>query len=306
MFPKAFLGVIFTGFALFAQLRPSLMEEVGRANLPSQKLGADDLVAVSVYDAPELTRTVRVEPDGTIRLPLLKRGVVAGGSLPGQLESAIADALKGEQIMIEPIVKVTVVEYHSRPIAVMGAVHKPVTFQAVGTVTLLDALARAEGLSNDAGIEILLTRNGEVQHVPVKRLLKDADPAVNFALHGGEEIRVPEAGKIFVVGNVKKPGSFAVRDPADNSVLKAVALSEGLTPYASKQAFVYRRDANGVKQEIPIELEKILARKAPDLPLEADDLLYIPDNKSRRNAMTAIDRITSFGASTASGLLIWH
>ncbi|HEV8145834.1 MAG TPA: polysaccharide biosynthesis/export family protein [Bryobacteraceae bacterium] len=291
---------------LLAQTRPPSMEEVGRANLPSQKLGADDLVAVSVYDAPELTRTVRVEPDGTIRLPMLKRGVVAGGSLPGQLESAIADALKNEQILIEPIVKVTVVEYHSRPIAVMGAVHKPVTFQAVGYVTLLDALARAEGLTNDAGIEILLTRNGELQRVPVKRLLKDADPAVNFVLHGGEEIRVPEAGKIFVVGNVKKPGSFAVRDPADNSVLKAVALSEGLTQYAAKIAYVYRRDANGVKQEIPIELDKLLERKAPDLPLEADDLLYIPDNKGRRNAMTAIDRITSFGASTASGLLIWR
>jgi hypothetical protein len=61
-----------------------------------------------------------------------------------------------------------------------------------------------------------------------------------------------------------------------------------------------------VKQEIPIELEKIMARKAPDIALEADDLLYIPDNKGRRNAMTAIDRITSFGASTASGLLIWR
>ncbi len=175
MFHKMFLSVMFAAATLFGQTRPSLMEEVGRANLPSQKLGADDLVAVSVYDAPELTRTVRVEPDGTIHLPLLKRGVVAKGTLPGQLESAIADALKSEEILVEPIVKVTVVEYHSRPIAVMGAVHKPVTFQAVGSVTLLDALARAEGLTNDAGIEILLTRNGEVERVPVKRLLKDAD-----------------------------------------------------------------------------------------------------------------------------------
>jgi polysaccharide export outer membrane protein len=306
MLHKVVLTAITAAALLKAQSRPSLMEEVGRANLPSQKLGINDLVAVSVYDAPELTRTVRVEPDGTIHLPLLKRGVVAQGTLPGQLEGSIAAALKTEQILIEPIVKVTVVEYHSRPIAVMGAVHKPVTFQSVGAVTLLDALARAEGLTNDAGIEILVTRNGEVHRVPVKRLLKDADPAVNFALHGGEEIRVPEAGKIFVVGNVKKPGSFSVRDPADNSVLKAVALSEGLTSFAAKQAYVYRRDANGVKQEIPIELEKIMARKAPDIALEADDLLYIPDNKGRRNAMTAIDRITSFGASTASGLLIWR
>jgi polysaccharide export outer membrane protein len=289
-----------------AQTRPNLMEEVGRANLPSQKLGVDDLVAVSVYDAPELTRTVRVETDGTIHLPLLKNGVAASGILPGQLETGIAEELTKEQILVEPIIKVTVVEYHSRPIAVMGAVRKPLTFQAVGVVTVLDALANAEGLSNDAGTEIVLTRSDQVERIPVKRLMKDADRAVNYVLHGGEEIRVPEAGKIFVMGNVHKPGAFPVRDTADESVLKMVALSEGLMPYAAKVAYVYRRDETGVKKEIPIELEKIMQRKSADVVLQADDLLYIPDNKTRRTTMTAIDRITMFGASTASGLLIWH
>jgi polysaccharide export outer membrane protein len=301
-----FLAVGFAG----AQPRPSQMEEVGKANLPSQKIGVDDLLAISVYDAPELTRTVRVDPDGAIHLPLLKQGVAATGSLPGQLESSLADALKTEQILVDPIVKITVVEYHSRPIAVMGAVRKPLTFQAVGTVTLLDALARAEGLSMEAGTQVILTHGDGVDHkverIPIKRLLKDADPAVNFALHGGEEIRVPEADKIFVVGNVKRPGSFPVRDVEDNSVLRLVALSEGLLPYASKLAYVYRRDSDGVKQEIPVELEKIMQRKSPDVALQANDVLYIPDNKGRRNAMTALDRITGFGAATASGLLIWH
>ena len=292
--------------AALAQTRPNLMEEVGRANLPSQKLGVDDLVAVSVYDAPELTRTVRVETDGTIHLPLLKNGVPASGILPGQLETGIAEELTKEQILVEPIIKVTVVEYHSRPIAVMGAVRKPLTFQAVGVVTVLDALAHAEGLTNDAGTEIVLTRSDQVERIPVKRLMKDADPAVNYVLHGGEEIRVPEAGKIFVVGNVHKPGAFPVRDTADESVLKMVALSEGLLPYAGKLAYVYRRDETGVKKEIPIELDKIMQRKAADVALQIDDLLYIPDNKTKRTTMTAIDRITMFGASTASGLLIWH
>ena len=288
------------------QIRPNLMIEAGTANLPSQRLGVDDLIAVSVYDAPELTRTVRVETDGSIHLPMLKNGIAAAGIYPGDLESSIADALKSEQILVDPVVKVTVVEYHSRPIAVMGAVKQPVTFQAIGTVTLLDALARAEGLTEFAGTEIILTRSDQVEHIPVKRLIHDADPSVNYLLHGGEEIRVPEAGKIFVVGNVRKPGAFPVRDPADESVLKMIALSEGLAPYAGKIAYVYRRDASGAKKEIPIELDKILQRKSPDVPLEVGDLLYIPDNKTRRAAMTTIDRITMFGASTASGLLIWH
>jgi polysaccharide export outer membrane protein len=303
---QALISLVLLSMAAFAQIRPNLMEDAGKTNLPAQRLGVDDLVAVSVYDAPELTRTARVEADGTIHLPLLKNGVAAAGIYPGQLETSIAEALKTEEILVDPVVKVTVVEYNSRPIAVMGAVKKPLTFQAVGMVTLLDALAHAEGLTNDAGTEILLTRGDSVERIPVKRLMKDADPAVNFVLHGGEEIRVPEAGKIFVVGNVHKPGAFPVRDAADNSVLKLVALSEGLLPYAGKLAYVYRRDGSGGKKEMPIELEKIMQRKSPDVPLEVDDLLYIPDNKNRRTTMTVIDRITSFGASTASGVLIWH
>jgi polysaccharide export outer membrane protein len=286
---------------LMFQQKPSLMEDAGKENLPSQKLGVDDLIAISVYDAPELTRTLRVEADGTIHLPLLKDGVQASGMFPRQLESSIATALKTEQILVDPFVKVTVVEYHSRPISVMGAVHRPVTFQSVGKVTLLDALARAEGLTNDAGTEVLITRGGLVERIPVKKLMKDADPAVNYELHGGEEIRVPAAGKIFVVGNVRKPGGFAVRDSNDNSVLRMVALSEGLMPFAAKQAYIYRD-----KHEILVELEKIMQRKSPDVTLAADDVLYIPDNKARRNTITILDRISAFGAATASGLLIWH
>jgi polysaccharide export outer membrane protein len=301
-----------------AQVRTQLMEEASRENLPSQRLGVDDLVAVSVYDAPELTRTVRVEADGTIHLPMLTDGVKAAGLFARDVEGALVEALKSEQILVDPVVKVTVAEYHSRPISIMGAVRKPLTFQAVGTVTLLDALARAEGLSPDAGTEVLVSRpqpspdsRGEVtatlvERIPLNRLLKDADPAVNYQLHGGEEIRIPEAGKIFVLGNVKKPGAFAVHDAADNSVLKMVALSEGVLPYASKLAYIYRRDAGGDKREIPVEFDKIMQRKAPDVALQVDDVLYIPDNKSRRNTATVIDRITGFGASTASGVLIWH
>jgi polysaccharide biosynthesis/export protein len=289
-----------------AQIRPNLMEESGKANLPSQKLGVDDLVAVSVYDAPELTRSVRVEADGTIHLPLLKGGVAAAGKFPGELEASVAKALKDEQILVDPVVKITVVEYHSRPIAVMGAVKKPLTFQAVGVVTLLDALAHAEGLSQDAGTEIILTRGDSVERISTKRLLKDADSTANFLLHGGEEIRVPEAGKIFVAGNVRKPGGFVIHDNGDESVLKMIAMAEGLLPYAAKIAYVYRPDEHGVKQEIPVELEKIMERKSPDVALRIDDVFYVPDNKSRRTTMTVIDRITQFGSSTASGMLIWH
>src|ERR1700683_4623359 len=127
--------------------RPTPNLEPAAPNLPAQRIGPDDLIGLSVYDSPEFTRTIRVGPDGTIRLPMLQQRVNAEGLMPGELERAIADALVGEQLLVDPFVTVTVVEYHSRPISVVGAVRKPVTFQAIGLVTLIDALTRAEGLS---------------------------------------------------------------------------------------------------------------------------------------------------------------
>jgi polysaccharide export outer membrane protein len=282
------------------------MEDAGKTNLPAQRLGLDDLVAISVYDAPELTRTVRVEPDGTVRLPLLDEGVQAVGRMPRELEAAITAALRTGEILVNPIVKVTVVEYHSRPISVMGAVRKPLTFQAEGVVTLLDALARAEGLSAESGTEVIVTRGGELIHIPTQALLKDAVASANLLLTGGEEIRVPEAGRITVVGNVTRPGTFAVRDATDHTVLKLIALTEGLMPYSEKVAYVVRRDAGGVAQELPIELDKIMQRQAPDVKLAAGDIFYIPENKQRRRTMGIVDRLAGFGASTASGVLIWR
>ena len=90
-------------------------------------------------------------------------------------------------------------------------------------------------------------------------------------LYGGEEIRVPEAGKVFVVGNVKKPGAYPVQDVSDTTVLKMLALAEGLMPFAAKQAFIYRREAGTVsKNEISDRTpEDHRAAGSPDVPLRS-------------------------------------
>ena len=302
---------------LLGQSRPAVVDTniANVANLPAQEIAANDLVAVAVYDSPELTRTIRVAADGTIRLPMLKKRISADGLLPGQLESAVAEALRSEEILVDPVVTVTILEYDSRPVNVVGAVKKPVTFQAAGKIRLLEALAKAEGLTAEAGPEILLTRpepgpdgtqTALVQRIPVRLLIDAADASLNVELKGGEEIRVPEARKIYVVGNVRRPGAFPMRDGSETTVLKILAYAEGLAPFAAKTAYIYRGGGSVEKQEIAIELEKIMQRKAADVPLAADDVLYVPDNKGRRQAMTVIDRLSGFGASTASGVLIWR
>jgi polysaccharide export outer membrane protein len=284
------------------------------ANLPAQKIGPRDLIAVQVYASPELTRTVRVGADGLMRLPMLKQPIKAEGLMPSELETAIAAALREEDLIVDPVVTVTVGEYSSRPISVAGAVKSPLTFQAVAPVTLLEAITRAGGLTPEAGSEILISKTqpgpeGEpaslIQRIPVKALIDSGDAEANIKLSGGEEIRVPEAGKVFVVGNVKKPGAFMVQDGAETSVLKMLALAEGLAPFASKQAYIYRREASGSKNEIPVELNKIMERKVPDATLLANDVLYVPDNRNRRMGMAVLEKMLLFGSTAGATALVY-
>jgi polysaccharide biosynthesis/export protein len=284
------------------------------ANLPVEKLGPDDLLGISVYDSPELSRTVRVDADGNIRLPMMRQRIQAAGLFPYELEKSITTALVAENILVNPVVTVSVVEYRSRPITVAGAVKFPLTFQATGNVTLLDAISRAGGIAENAGSSILVTRPAQnaaagaaplTQRVPVRSLLDGEDPTLNVKLEGGEQIRVPEAGRVFVAGNVKKPGVYPITDGPESSVLKAIALSQGLDSYSAHTAFIYRSEAGmHGKNEIPIDLKGILNRRVPDPPLYADDMLYIPNSSGRRNTAKIVELTLGFGLGLASVLLL--
>jgi polysaccharide export outer membrane protein len=276
------------------------------ANLPVHRIGPNDLISISIYGEPDLSRTVRVGSDGTVRLPLVQQRVKADGLMPEELDRAIGKAFEAEEILVHPWITVTVAEYHTLlAVSVAGAVRNPVTFEPNGKMTLLEAITHAGGLMPEAGPEILVNRAAQdsVQHISVRALIDAADPSVNLILQGGEEILVPEAGKIFVVGNVKMPGAFPVHDVAESSVLKAIALTEGLAPYASNEAYIYRRDAAGTPNQIPVDLSRIMQRKSPDVPLLANDILYIPDRSGKRIAMTILEKVVMFGAGLSTALL---
>ena len=287
---------------------PAAPAETG-PNLPAQPIGPSDLLAISVYGAPEFSRTLRVSEDGLIRLPMLHDKIAAVGLLPAELETRISEALESAQILVEPAVSVSIAEYHSHPISVVGAVKAPLTFQAVGRTSLVEAITRAQGLAEDAGAEILISRPGKnggaatIERVAVKGLIDGVDPGLNLSLEGGEEVRIPTVGRVYVVGNVKHPGNFRLDEAAGMSVLKALAMAEGLAPYAAKLAYIYRR--TGVAStEIPVEMRKIMDRKSQDVPLAANDILYIPDNRSGRAALGVLERVVGFATATASGALI--
>jgi len=308
-------GQNYLGYRQSANVQDQQNRNLNLANLPAQKLGRNDLVALSVYDFPEVSRTVRIGDDGFIRLPMVKQPIKAEGLMPGELERAVATELKAEQLMIDPVVTVTVVEYDSRPISVVGAVNSPTTFQATAPISLLDALAKAGGLTDDAGLEILVTqsprsseekRDALVRRIPVRDLIDASDPQLNIKLTGGEEVRVPPIGKVYVVGQVKKPGAYPVQDGSDTTVLQMLALAEGLDGVFDKKAYIYRKtDSSGTKTEIVVPLHEILKRKSPDIVLTANDILYIPENANKKIALAALDRLLTFGSTAGASAIVY-
>ena len=182
-------------------------------------------------------------------------------------------------------------------------------------MSLLEAVTRAGGLTAQAGSEILISNrqsgpNGEpaslTQRVPVKSLIDRRTQIQHRSCTVAKKSAFRRRVKVFVVGNVKRPGAFAVQDGGETSVMKVLALAEGLAPYAGKQAYIYRREAAGSRNEIPIELSKIMERKSPDAPLLANDVLYIPDNHGRRLGIAALERLLMFGSTAGATALIFR
>jgi polysaccharide biosynthesis/export protein len=285
------------------------------ANLPIQKLGPEDLISIQVYDAPELTRTVRIAADGTIRLPMLKEAIRVAGLFPTDIETLLGEALKREGLFVDPFVTVNVVDYHSRPISVGGAVRTPVVFQAIGKVTLKDALNRAGGLLPDQAsgalpTEIVVTRpNGAsgpplIQRIPIKALLGGSDPELNIELIGDEQISVPEVGKLVVTGNVTQPGAYPVLDPVEmNTVKTAIAQAKGLAQYSASMGYIYRMDEKGAIHEMAIPLKNIMLRKAPDVTLQAHDVLYVPDSSGKRITQEMVTMLMGMGPAVTNALI---
>jgi polysaccharide export outer membrane protein len=286
-------------------------------NLPAEPIGTNDLLGITVYDAPELTRSVRVDANGSIRLPMVSRHIKAVGLFPEDLEKSIRMALIDEQVLVDPIVTVSIIEYRSRTINVIGQVRNPVMFQAIGRITLLDALSRAGGVTESAGPEILVSSQPQgvdansaplVRRIPIASLYDSTDDSMNITLTGGELIRVPEAGRFFVLGNVKSPGAFPVKNGSDTTVLKALALSGGLQPFPGKLAYIYRTESgSGGKGEVQIELKKVINHDSPDVSLKADDILYIPEASGKKTTMSIARTVGMMGASVGTTLLyIYH
>jgi polysaccharide biosynthesis/export protein len=150
-----------------ANERIKTLGQASKSSLHEYTIGNGDLLSISVFDVPELTREVRVSQSGTISIPLVPARLHVAGLTEIQAEQTIADVLAANGLVSHPEVGVTVKEHRSRPITIVGAVQHPMVYQADFAVTLLEALAEAGGISNDAGDTIIVTRSRAAVFIPV-------------------------------------------------------------------------------------------------------------------------------------------
>jgi len=130
-----------------------------RTTLPHDYvIGNGDLLAIQVFDVPELSREIRVSQTGTIGLPLVRVRLHVSGLTELQAELKIAEVLEANGLVSHPEVSVAVKEKKSKPITVVGAVMHPMVYQADRQVTLLEVLAEAGGITGDASDSVIVTR----------------------------------------------------------------------------------------------------------------------------------------------------
>ncbi len=288
---------------------------------PSQYvLGPDDQIKIWALGVEEISdKPVRIDPGGFIDLPLIGR-IRAAGLTVEQFRAALLKQLANE--VREPKVSIDIVEFGSQPVSVMGAVNQPGVHQLHGRKTLAEMLSLASGLRTDAGPRIKISRliqwgeiplrnakadpSGKfsVADVEVKGLMSAMNPAENILIQPHDVITVPLADVVYVIGAVRKPGAFVLNERESVSVLQALSMAEGLGPTPAAQDSKILRTIAGTtgRKEMPVDLKKVLAGKAEDVALRANDILFVPDSTSKKALVRAVEA----AIQTATGIMIWR
>jgi polysaccharide export outer membrane protein len=285
-------------------------------------IGSGDLLGVEVFDVPELSRDVRVNESGLIPLPLIPVKVHAAGLTTFQLQDKLAELLQSNGLVSTPQVTVSLKEQHSQPVTVIGAVKNPMVIQAIRQTTLLQVLSQAGGISDDAGNTVIVTRPPAVPTgsedsgatkvpsdpqtfmISVSDLLDSGNSSFNITVLGGDVVSVPRAGIIYVVGAVNRPGGFVMQNDRDRmTTLKILSLAGGTTSTAKeRQAVILRKNLEtGKRDEVPVDLKRVMQLKTEDVMLQPSDILFVPDSSGKRALHRAGD--TALALTTGVALV---
>jgi polysaccharide export outer membrane protein len=278
-------------------------------------LGQGDQVLVRVLDMDEMGKEpYQIDMRGNVSLPMAGR-IHAGGQTPEELENTIAERLK--KFLKSPEVSVTVHEMRSQPVSVLGEVKTPGVHQLQGEKTLLEVVSMAGGLSPEAGYSIRIARKKEwgkiplpgahadesgqyyVAEVGVKDLMEARSPEKNILVKPNDVVTVPKGELVYVLGAVKKSGGFVLGSHERTTVLQALSMAEGLDSFAksAKAKILRKTGAEDQRLEIAVNLSKILSGASPDVPLQSDDILFVPINSTKKALIRSAEVSVSLGAA---------
>jgi polysaccharide export outer membrane protein len=265
-------------------------------------IGPGDLLHVTVLREPELEERVRVRDSGDVNLPLIGDVHVTGLD-PVTASDVIAALYLKESFLKHPNVEVFVEEFATQPVAVLGQVEKPGTYTITAPRTLLDLLAMAGGLTPIADRHIMVERapgaKQREQHVFLSNRSDDAVKA-DMMIDPGDTILVPKAGIVYVLGDVGRPGGYAMENESQMTVLEAIALAAGLNRTANEKKARIIHNENGAYDAEELPLREIEKGEARDELLHADDVIYIPFSFAKNVVMG-----TSQIMASASSALIY-
>ncbi|MYM83993.1 polysaccharide export protein EpsE [Duganella sp. FT50W] len=254
---------------MWAALCVALM---GSAAAADARLGAGDVVKITVYGNPDLTTETRVSEAGRITFPLI--GEVAVGNLQtAEAEKKIAGQLESGGFVRKPQVNILVTVLQSQQVSVLGQVNRPGRYPVDGKRSVMDLLALAGGVSADGGDAIDLIRKGADgktvrEVVDVVQMARTGDLNRDLELTSNDVIYVERAPRFYIYGEVQRPGVFRLEH--NMTVVQALSVGGGLTPRGTERGVrIKRRGDDGKLQTIEAKHDDLL---------QADDVVYIKES----------------------------
>jgi polysaccharide biosynthesis/export protein len=285
------------------------------------QIGPGDVIELYVLRVPELSRQYRVNADGTIEMPFLGR-IKAQKKTARELAGTIADGLRGDYL-VDPQVS-AIVQHVNRRFFIQGSIRNPGVYNIEGQPSLLELLSLAGGLNatysgtafiirsrrqrlHTDDVPVSADPNGpsasdgqppepeyELRKANINALLR-GDFAENAMLEPGDIVHIPAADVFFVAGEVKAPGSFPLKE--GTTLRQAISLAQGTNQVAAAaRAIIFREDASGQKREIPVDVTAVMRGRNQDVPIIANDIIVVPNNKTKSVVLPVVN---AFGLNAA-------
>ena len=259
-------------------------------------LGPGDELEITVYGAPDLSGRTRISEMGNITMPLIGYVRVAGLST-SEAEAAIEAQLRQNKIVNDPQVSIYAKDFTSSGISVAGEVAKPGFYSALGPHRLLDVLQLAGGPTDRASNSVTISHRGESEATTLTLSKNPAEMAAsNVELRPGDTVVVPKAGVVYVLGEVTRPGGYVLNASGGVTIVQVVAAAGGPTHLAAYgKTTILHRTPTGF-QEQKLDLKKLLHGKQADIPLNTEDIVYVPTS-GLKNTLNASALIGAAGTS---------